>query len=58
MLGKPISLDAHPFPIVGVTQPGFFGLEVGSITDVMVPLCTEPIIRAENTWLDERAPDG
>jgi putative ABC transport system permease protein len=55
VLDKTISLDAHSFPIVGVTQPGFFGVDVGTIADVMIPLCTESIIRAENSWLDERS---
>jgi putative ABC transport system permease protein len=28
ILGKTISIDDHPFEIVGVTQPGFTGVEV------------------------------
>lgn len=55
ILGKPVSLDRHPFPIIGVTPPGFFGIYVGISADIMVPLCTEPIIRAEDSWIDERA---
>jgi len=53
VLGKLISLDGHSFPIVGVTKPGFFGVEVGTTVDVAIPLCTESIIRGEITWLDE-----
>ena len=55
VLDKTISLDAHSFPIVGVTQPGFFGVDVGTAADVMIPLCTELTIRGENSWLDERS---
>ncbi|HEV1286801.1 MAG TPA: ABC transporter permease, partial [Bryobacteraceae bacterium] len=55
ILGQPISIDGHSFPILGVTQPGFLGVEVGTTADVMLPLCTESIIRAENSWLDERS---
>jgi putative ABC transport system permease protein len=39
ILGKTISIDRHPIPIVGVTEPGFNGTEVGASADVLVPLC-------------------
>ncbi len=55
ILGTTISLDRHPFPIIGVTQPGFFGVDVGAAADIVVPLCTEPILRGEDSWFDERS---
>lgn len=42
-VGHRLSLDGHPFDVVGVTEPSFFGMEVGSSVDVYVPLCTQPI---------------
>jgi predicted permease len=42
-VGQSIRLSNHIFPIVGVTQPGFFGVEVGRRFDVMVPVCAEAI---------------
>jgi putative ABC transport system permease protein len=54
ILGKAISLDGHPFEIVGVTQPGFSGIEVGSAVDVSVPICTEAIVSPEGNSLDKR----
>lgn len=45
VIGHPIMLDGRPFPIVGVTPPGFFGVEVGRSFDVAIPLCAEPLIR-------------
>jgi len=54
-LEKPISLDGHPFQLVGVIQPGFLGVDVGSAVDVYVPICTEPVIRGENSSLDQRS---
>jgi putative ABC transport system permease protein len=39
ILGKPISVDRHPIEIVGVTEPGFNGTEVGGSADVTLPLC-------------------
>jgi putative ABC transport system permease protein len=52
--GELVSLDGHSFPILGVTQPGFFGVEVGAMVDVALPLCTESILRGEDTYLDAR----
>ncbi len=44
VLGKTISIDRHPIEIVGVTEPGFNGTEVGALADVMVPLCAVTLI--------------
>src|ERR1700734_3395611 len=43
-VGSKLSLDGHPFEIIGVTPPGFYGLEVGRSFDVAVPLCSEPVL--------------
>ena len=45
VVGQPIMLDGRPFDIVGITPPGFFGVEVGRAFDVAVPLCAEPMFR-------------
>ena len=42
-LGRTVTLDGRPFPIIGVTGPGFFGVEVGHRYDVAVPLCADPL---------------
>src|SRR5262249_35833728 len=42
VLGRALTLDRHPYEIVGVTPPDFFGVEVGRTFDVAVPLCAEP----------------
>ena len=55
IIGKNISLDNHPFEILGVIEPGFTGIEVGSAVDVYVPICTEKIIRGEYSSLDKRS---
>jgi putative ABC transport system permease protein len=49
VVGKTISLDNHPFEILGVIGPGFTGVDVGSDRDLYVPVCAEKIIRGE-TW--------
>jgi predicted permease len=53
VVGKAISLDNHPFEILGVLEPGFTGVDVGRESDLYVPLCAEKITRGENTLLDE-----
>ena len=50
VIGSKLSLDGHPFEIVGVTPPSFFGLEVGRDFDVALPLCAEPAIHRETAW--------
>lgn len=51
VLGKTISLDNHPFEIVGVSQQGFTGVEVGLSADVFLPICAEKIINADESLL-------
>jgi putative ABC transport system permease protein len=55
VLGRTVSLDNHPFQIVGVIAPGFHGTDVGNAQDVYVPLCTDKITRGEYSGLDRRA---
>jgi len=55
ILGKNISLDGHPFEIIGVMQPGFSGTDVGRASNLAVPLCAEKIMRGENSQLDQRS---
>jgi putative ABC transport system permease protein len=46
-IGKEITLEGHPFPILGVTPPSFYGVSVGDRFDVAIPVCAEPIINGE-----------
>jgi predicted permease len=48
---KPLQLEAHNYEIIGVTPPQFFGTEVGRSFDVALPLCSEPLTRAERSVL-------
>jgi putative ABC transport system permease protein len=44
VLGRTVTLDGHPFTVIGVTPPAFFGVEVGSRYDVAIPLCTDRLM--------------
>ena len=53
-------LRRHPdwaggFEILGVIEPGFTGVDVGSDKDLYVPVCAEKIISGESSSLDQRA---
>jgi putative ABC transport system permease protein len=53
ILGKTISIYDHPFEIVGVTQPGFTGVEVGLSVDVWIPICADRILNGKDGNLDD-----
>jgi predicted permease len=54
VLGRSLTLDGHAYDIVGVTPPGFFGVEVGRTFEVAVPLCAEPFTRGTGSALDRK----
>jgi putative ABC transport system permease protein len=43
VLGRGVRLEGRSFPIVGVTPPAFFGVEVGNRYDVALPICADPL---------------
>ncbi len=54
-VGKILSLDNHPFEIIGVTAPGFFGVDVGHSPQIYAPLCAEAIVHGPDSMLDRRS---
>jgi predicted permease len=44
VLGRTISLNTHPYPIIGVAASTFFGVEVGNRFDVAIPVCADRIM--------------
>jgi predicted permease len=50
VLNQSITLNGHPMTIVGVTAPGFTGVDIGSVSDVLVPLMMKA--QMTPTWND------
>ena len=51
VIGRQITLQRKSFTVVGVLPPGFFGMDVGRTTDVMLPFAAEPLMRGEESGL-------
>ena len=41
VVGRPVRLDGHSLPVVGVTPAAFFGVEVGHRYEVAIPMCAD-----------------
>lgn len=44
ILTRTVSLDGHSIPVIGVTPPSFFGVEVGNRYEVAIPLCADQLL--------------
>ena len=52
VLGKQILIDGTPFTIIGVTPPGFHGLQVGDAPEISVPIMMQPQVMPDReNWL-------
>jgi predicted permease len=40
---RTVRLDGRLFPVIGVTAPDFFGVEIGNKFEIAVPLCSDPM---------------
>jgi len=47
-----VFLDGHPFEVIGVAPPGFFGMEVGEKFDVAAPICATALFDGQHPRLD------
>jgi putative ABC transport system permease protein len=54
VIGRKLTLEGHPFEVIGVTPADFSGIEVGRSFDVAVPICAEPAVKGEQARLDRR----
>ena len=56
VIGSKLTLDGHPFQIIGVAPPSFYGIEVGRNFDVAAPLCSQPVFSNKGGLMD--SPDS
>lgn len=52
-IGTMLSIERVAFRIIGVTPPGFTGLEVGRSFDVALPLAAEPLLRGDRALINQ-----
>jgi predicted permease len=62
VVGASYQINGHPFTVIGVAPPGFFGakLDGGGMPDIWIPVTTEPLLAGEAqrlkrpnaNWLD------
>ena len=52
VVGRKVTLSDRQLQVIGVTPPGFFGLEVGKSFDVALPICADAMFSGANQRLD------
>jgi predicted permease len=51
VVGRQLTVQRLPFTIVGVMAPGFSGVDVGRMADVMLPFAAEPLLQGRESVL-------
>ena len=54
-VGSTLLLSNHAFQVIGVSAPGFYGVDVGSKFDVAVPVCASSVFDGKQSRLDHRS---
>ena len=54
-VGKTLSLEGHPFQVLGVVDPAFSGIEVGRAPGIYAPICSEVVTTGRPDLLDARS---
>jgi putative ABC transport system permease protein len=54
-IGSTLYLDHLPFQIIGVSAPGFYGMEPGQKIDVAIPICAVAQFDGKESRLDHRS---
>jgi putative ABC transport system permease protein len=53
VMGSKLTLNGHPFQIIGITPASFHGLEVGQKFDVAIPICSQPVFSTKGPLIDD-----
>ncbi|MGH9451292.1 MAG: ABC transporter permease, partial [Terriglobia bacterium] len=53
-IGSTISLSSHPFEVIGVAPPGFYGMNVGRNFEVAAPICATVLFDGKESRLVDR----
>jgi predicted permease len=53
-IGSKLFVDDHLTQVIGVTPPGFFGLEVGKTFDLAMPICSYVAFHPESKYFARR----
>jgi putative ABC transport system permease protein len=54
-LGSVLSVNNHRFEVIGVSQPGFYGVDGGAKFDVAIPICTAAQFDGADSRLEARS---
>jgi predicted permease len=54
VLDQSVRVNGRQFPVIGVTPPGFFGMDVGRMYDIAVPLCADELLLGQDTRLTRK----
>ncbi len=52
VIGKSVAVGKERVEVIGVTPPGFYGLEVGRTFDIALPICSEAALHEKGGRLD------
>jgi len=54
-IGSTLRLNNKTFQVIGVSAPGFYGVDVGSKFDVAVPVCASKVFDGKQSRLEHRS---
>jgi predicted permease len=54
-IGSTLYLDHQPFQIIGVSAPGFYGVDPGQKIDAAIPICASALFDGKESRIDHRS---